>query len=79
MPLISEFEQIRKESGKVHKPVRCGYCSFVGDDQNRDLLLETYGSSDRQMPDKISQSIQLNEAGARQLLEIIRHEFPQLG
>lgn len=78
MALISEFEVVSKQSSKVHKPVRCGYCSFLGDDHKRYLLLETYGSEDRQMPDKVSQSIELDEQGARQLMAIIRQEFPTI-
>ena len=78
MALIAEFEEIQKQVGKVHKPVRCGYCSFLASDQTRYLLLETYGSEDRQMPDKISQSIQLDEGAARQLMAIIRSEFPSI-
>jgi hypothetical protein len=30
------------------------------------------------MPDKISQSLQLDESGAKRLLAIIRQEFPNL-
>lgn len=78
MALIKSFEEVEKQYPEIHRPVKCGYCSFIGSDDRRYLLLETYGTEDRQMPEKISQSIQLDEEGARQLMDIIRREFPTL-
>ena len=40
------------------------------------LQLETYGSDDRAIPGKVSQVIQLDEAGARELKRIIERAFP---
>ncbi len=78
MALIADFNEVQKTTVTIHKPVRCGYCSFIGKDQRRYLLLETYGSEDREIPDKVSQSLQLDEAGARELIAIIKQEFPNL-
>ncbi len=76
MARVVQFERILKDRPKIHGPVNCGYCSFIGEDGKRYLLLETYGSPDRQIPGKVSQSLQLDEGAARELLQIIRQEFP---
>lgn len=43
------------------------------------LQLSTYGSDQRASQPKVSQTLQLDEAGARELLTIIQTAFPQLG
>lgn len=42
------------------------------------LHLSTFGSDDRQSEPKSSQSIQLDETSARELLEILERAFPAL-
>ncbi|WP_440579987.1 hypothetical protein [Streptomyces sp. PT19] len=44
----------------------------------RILQLDTYGSTERLIPDKISQSIQLDAESARELLKLITDSFPDL-
>lgn len=53
----------------------CGY-NAVDVQGARVLQLETYGSMDREIPGKVSQVIQLDEAGARKLKAIIESAFP---
>ncbi|MEU7355040.1 MULTISPECIES: hypothetical protein [Streptomyces] len=77
MALIKAFQAVSSDVQRLHGPVVCGYRSFEVGDQ-RVLQLDTYGSSDRQIPDKISQSIQLDADGARELLKIIEVAFPGL-
>ena len=58
MALIEEFEERPLEGARVHAGVRCGYRWF--DVENRRILqLDTYGSKDRAIPGKVSQSLQL--------------------
>ena len=45
-------------------------------ENKRILQLDTYGSEDRQIPDKVSQSIQIDREGAATLLKLIRDAFP---
>ena len=78
MALVTEFEEITKQRPKVHGPVRGAYFSFIGGHGRRYFVLETYGSNDREMPDKLSQSIQLDEDGAAHLIRILRQQFPNL-
>ena len=78
MALIARFEQRPLNPNRIHGEVLCGYNSIqIG--QREILQLETYGSPDRKVPGKISQSIQLDEAGARELVRILRSAFPGIG
>lgn len=77
MALIKEFRSVTSDTERVHGPVICGYRTFVIDGE-RFLQLDTYGSSERQIPDKISQSLQLDTDSARELLRIIKGAFPDL-
>lgn len=57
-------------------------CSAVWRRAERDgapvLQLDTYGSPERQDQGTVSQSIQLDEENARELIAIIRSVFPSL-
>lgn len=77
MALIKEFQSVSSDVQRLHGPVTCGYRAFTVNGQ-RILQLDTYGSSERKIPDKISQSIQLDADAARQLLKIIEDSFPGL-
>jgi hypothetical protein len=61
--------------GRVHGEVECGYAIFESEG-NRYLQLDTYGSADRVIPGKVSQTVQLDESAAKELLRLIRHAFP---
>lgn len=76
MALITRFEKVEKERNSVHAPVECGYLTFTGSDGARYLQLETYGSSERKLRDKVSQSIQLDESAAAELRRILDSAFP---
>lgn len=78
MALITEFEETTSDSQRRHGDVSCGWRYFdVGGE--RILQLDTYGSQGRKLTGKQSQSIQLDRAGAEELLRIIRSAFPGLG
>lgn len=58
MARIAAFHEVAAETNRVHLGVECGYRMFaVGEE--RYLQLDTYGSPDRVIPGKVSQSIQL--------------------
>jgi hypothetical protein len=75
MALIREFQQIHKESNRVHDAVECGWAIFEHRGATY-LQLDTYGSRGRQIPGKVSQSIQLDAASAAELSRIIRRTYP---
>ena len=78
MALIEGFDPSRKTTSNEHKPIRCAYRSFAV--SGRTLLqLDTGGSEDRENPGKQSQTLQLDVEVARQLVEILRATFPELG
>jgi hypothetical protein len=78
MALVSLIEPSVKERQTVHKPTRCLCSSFAGPKGERYLQLDTYGSEDRAMPEKVSQSIQFDRQAAATLLKLIRETFPDL-
>ena len=78
MALIKSFKQIPAFSGRLHRTeVDCGYAVF---DHNGHayLQLDTYGSNDRQIPGKVSQTLQLDAKAARALVTLISTTFPGL-
>ncbi|XMA37226.1 hypothetical protein O1157_13065 [Streptomyces albogriseolus] len=77
MALIKEFQQASSDAQKVHGPVTCGYRTFTIEGR-RILQLDTYGSTERAIPNKISQSVQLDAEAARALLDIISEAFPDI-
>jgi len=76
MALVGKFVEQLRDSGRVH-PTRtdCRYSVYRADGRTL-LQLDTYGSTSREMPEKLSQTLQIDEAGARRLVEIIRATFP---
>jgi hypothetical protein len=77
MALIKRFEERPLEPKRVHGPVVCGYRAVqIGTEQI--LQMETYGSENRVSGEKVSQSIQVDEAGARELMKILQRSFPQI-
>jgi hypothetical protein len=74
MALIRSFERRPMQRNSLHKEIGATYTPFEAD--GRVLLqIDTYGTEDRQMPGKKSQSIQLDRQGAEALVEILRREF----
>lgn len=75
MALIRQFEARPLAPKQVHEDVLCGYAT-KDIDGRRILQLETYGSPGRKHPGKVSQSLQLDEAGARDLKRSLERAFP---
>jgi len=77
MGLVTRFTHRPDSRPNFRTEVECGW--NAADVGGRKLLrLETYGSADRELPGKRSQSLELDEAGARELLDILRRTFPGL-
>ena len=77
MARIDRFEERPLDPKRIHEGVVCGYRAVTVEGQVI-LQLETYGSPGRKMPDKVSQSIQLDESAARQLKALIDRAFPTI-
>lgn len=59
--------------------VDCYFSTITDSDGNTILHLTTFGSDDRKSKPKSSQSIQIDIAMAKQLVEVIYDAFPALG
>ena len=77
MALLRDFIPINKDRQRVHDIVECGYSLFSRDGQTY-LQLDTYGSQERAIPGKTSQSLQLDRSAARQLKNLLEASFPEL-
>ena len=74
MALIREIVEKRMEQNSTHKEISATYTVFERDG-TRFLQLDSYGSVDRQIPGKKSQSFQFDEKGAERLFAILKREF----
>lgn len=74
MALVRRFEHKRMERNSLHKEIAATYSAF-GMDDKRIVQIDTYGSVDREIPGKKSQTIQLDREGAENLYLILRNEF----
>jgi hypothetical protein len=70
----SSFERIQKSRNTVHKPVSATY-SFFEENGLKLFQIDTYGTAERAMPEKVSQSIQLDKQMAKIIIEILKKEF----
>jgi len=74
MALLNKLEKKSPDRHPVHKPINSTYMAF-SDSGKRYVQIDTYGSATSQVPGKISQSIQLDEASAKQLWSILGKEY----
>jgi hypothetical protein len=70
MALVRKVEKIDMDRNTVHDPVDCTYTIFE-EGGVKYLQLDTYGSSNRKIKGKKSQSLQFDEESLRELREII--------
>ena len=74
MARIETFEPGDMERPQVHDPIGARYYLFERDGR-RLFQMNTYGRATRDMPEKVSQSIQLDERAARELVGILQRHF----
>ena len=75
MALVEGFAERTLDRPRLHEPARCTY-SIVEIENEKRLQLDTYGSRTREIPGKQSQSLQLDETSARELVRLIHATFP---
>lgn len=75
MAIVTELVEVTKDRPGRPKTTRCGYTT-VDLDGTRYLLLESYGSPDREIPDKVSQSLHLDRDHAARLKAVLERTFP---
>lgn len=77
MARIISFEEVAAGNDRLHGPVHCGHKIFPGPD-GPILQLDTYGSTERQIEGKVSQTLQIDRTAAEQLMKLLRTAFPSL-
>lgn len=76
MALVKNIDHQPMERDSAHSEVECTYDVVVDKEGGRCLQLDTYGSKERQIKGKKSQSIRLTPEGIRQLKEILtKHDL----
>ena len=71
---LNSIQRIDKERNMVHEKVDASYSIFEKDGKKY-VQIDTYGKAERDIPGKISQSIQLDKNSAVFLIELLKHEF----
>ena len=71
---VSEMKQVEKQRVTVHSKVRATYSIFE-DGGKRYFQIDTYGSTTRDMPEKISQTIQIDRQSAMKLISLLVETF----
>lgn len=74
MARLVEFERGQLNRFQLHDPIDAKY--YVHEVDGRKLLqLSMFGRSSREIPGKVSQTIQLDEKAAKQLHDILKNTF----
>jgi hypothetical protein len=71
MALVIGISRQKLEKDVSHKTVQCTYSVVTGSDGMRYLQLDTYGSADRKIKGKKSQSIRFAPSAISELSKII--------
>lgn len=74
MALVRKFGRLETERNQLHEEVEAKYSVFERDGRGF-VQINTYGRAAREMPGKLSQSIQLDQQGAEALVKILRGAF----
>jgi hypothetical protein len=72
--LVRTFQELDGERYQLHEEVEARYAVFQRDGKGF-VQINTYGRPDREIPGKVSQSIQLDREGAEQLVNILQRAF----
>lgn len=70
MALVTRLKPYELERDSKHNEVECTY-AVVENEEGRFLQIDTYGSANRQLKGKKSQSIRFSKEAVRQLKNII--------
>lgn len=71
---VDNFRKIEKERNSVHDKVDATYTEFICDGQ-KFFQIDTYGSANRDIKGKVSQSIQIDHEAAMELVELLKKAF----
>jgi hypothetical protein len=74
MAMIGRFIERSIERNSIHDEIEAQYAIFERDGRSF-LQIDTYGRASRAMPEKKSQSIQLDRRSGLELLKILKRAF----
>ncbi len=79
MALITKdnIKKIDKERNSVHNKFRATYTVFTSSGETY-FQIDTYGSANREFKGKVSQSIQVDEGMAKELIRLLKNSFEML-
>ncbi len=75
MALVSNIREGLKNKSTIHKGTECSYFIIYNDEGKKYLQLDTYGSDDREITGKVSQSIQFSPEAIKELKQLLAKEF----
>ncbi len=71
---LDSIKRIDKYRNTIHEKVHTTYSAFELDGKKY-VQFDTYGRIDRENPEKVSQSIQLDKETAQYIVKILNDEF----
>ena len=71
---LTKIEKLEKARNTIHEKVYTTYTCFEHYGEKY-VQIDTYGKSDRDMPGKISQSVQIDKETAKFLVDLLNKEF----
>ena len=74
MAVVREFTEKELDRSSAHSEVEATI-SLVEVDGERFVQIDTYGSKNRAMPGKVSQSLRLSQSAYEQLLQLAEKHF----
>ena len=74
MALVRTFNRFHMDRNSIHDEIDAKYCVFDNDGRTF-IQINTHGRKTREIPNKVSQSIQLDKTGAEVLFGILKREF----
>lgn len=75
MALVENLKKGFKDRESIHKSTDSSYYIVYNKKGEKFLQIDTYGSEDREIPGKVSQSIQFSPEAINQLKELLISEF----
>jgi hypothetical protein len=73
--LITRFNEKKRDRYSTHKAIEADYYVLKMEGKVQLIQVNTKGTKDREIPDKLSQTIQLNRDSAHSLFNILKKEF----
>ncbi len=74
MAMIKKFVERSMERNSIHDEIEARFAIFERDGRSF-LQIDTYGRDSREMPEKKSQSIQLDRESGLELFKILKQTF----